>query len=106
MERAVIAKLSNPGLTLHQALAKGGFVFRSKITGRPIGIGALNSVVSAGAGAGTGAGEGTKKGKKSRKKGGGNSGGGAAFRETADQIVDQDGKNLPLACILCSDIFM
>ena len=81
-------------------------MFRSKITGRPIGIGALNSVVSAGAGAG--AGEGTKKGKKSRKKGGGNSGGGgAAFRETADQIVDQDGKNLLLAFTLfTSDIYI
>ena len=70
MEVAVVAKLSNPALTLRQALVQGGFVFRPKHNpAGPLGVG-----VSVG-------GYDERRGRKGR-----------APKGTANDLVDQDGE--------------
>ena len=84
MEVAVVAKLSNPALTLRQALVQGGFVFRPKHNpAGPLGLGV--------------GGFDERRGRKGR-----------APKGTANDLVDQDGEywlHVVLVC-LCIYIYM
>ena len=85
MEVAVVAKLSNPALTLRQALVQGGFVFRPKHNpAGPLGLGGYDE----------------RRGGRPRK--------GRAPKGTANDLVDQDGEywlHVVLVC-LCIYIYM
>ena len=85
MEVAVVAKLSNPALTLRQALVQGGFVFRPKHNpAGPLGLGV--------------GGFDERRGRKGR-----------APKGTANDLVDQDGEywlvHVALVC-LCIYIYI